>query len=85
MSKDKRNDNVTTNEQGERILRIMCPSLACRRVLAVPETARGRMVKCKGCGTTVRVPVKVEKPDPKRDGADATGEKPGETGHQQAA
>ncbi|MCB9837978.1 MAG: hypothetical protein H6813_01445 [Phycisphaeraceae bacterium] len=42
----------------EKILRIMCPSLQCRRVLAVPESARGRTVKCKSCGATVRIPVK---------------------------
>ena len=42
----------------EKILRIMCPSLQCRRVLAVPESARGRTVKCKNCGSTVRIPVK---------------------------
>ena len=42
----------------EKILRIMCPSLQCRRVLAVPESARGRTVKCKNCGATVRIPVK---------------------------
>jgi len=42
----------------EKILRIMCPSLQCRRVLAVPESARGRTVKCKSCGSTVRIPVK---------------------------
>lgn len=42
---------------GEQI-RIMCPSLTCRRVLAVPSSSRGKNVRCKGCGATIRVPEK---------------------------
>lgn len=53
-------------------LRIMCPSLSCRRILAVPQTSRGKNVRCKNCGTTIRVPdrsqVKAE-PPPSQDGA----------------
>jgi Pyruvate/2-oxoacid:ferredoxin oxidoreductase delta subunit len=41
-------------------IRIMCPSLTCRRILAVPETARGKTVRCKGCGTCIRVPDKAK-------------------------
>lgn len=37
-------------------VRIMCPSLSCRRVLAVPATSRGKNVRCKNCGTMIRVP-----------------------------
>jgi hypothetical protein len=37
-------------------VRIMCPNLTCRKVLAVPENARGKTVRCKGCGTNIRVP-----------------------------
>jgi LSD1 subclass zinc finger protein len=37
-------------------VRIMCPSLTCRTVLAVPETARGKTVRCKSCGAAVLVP-----------------------------
>ncbi len=61
----------------EKILRIMCPSLKCRRVLGVPESARGRTVKCKNCGSTVRIPVKaanaapIEEPESGADGGDA--------------
>lgn len=40
------------------VIRIMCPRLTCRKVLAVPPTARGRTVRCKGCGTTIKVPQK---------------------------
>lgn len=37
-------------------VRIMCPNLSCRRVLAVPESARGKTVRCKNCGTAVSIP-----------------------------
>lgn len=34
----------------------MCPNLTCRKVLAVPATARGKTVRCRACGTSIRVP-----------------------------
>lgn len=37
-------------------IRIMCPNLTCRKVLAVPKTARGKTVRCKTCGTNIRIP-----------------------------
>jgi len=37
-------------------VRIMCPRLTCRKVLAVPSSARGKTVRCKNCGSTIRVP-----------------------------
>lgn len=37
-------------------IRIQCPNLACQRILAVTERCRGRLVRCKGCQTLVRVP-----------------------------
>lgn len=40
------------------VIRIMCPRLTCRKVLAVPTTARGRTVRCRSCGATLRVPTK---------------------------
>lgn len=39
-------------------IRIMCPNISCRRVLAVPENARGKTVRCRGCGTNIRIPAK---------------------------
>jgi len=36
--------------------RIMCPNLTCRKVLSIPETARGKTVRCKSCGTSIRIP-----------------------------
>lgn len=37
-------------------VRIMCPNLTCRRVLAVPSKARGKVVRCKNCGTNIKIP-----------------------------
>ena len=41
-------------------IRIMCPSLTCRKILAVPVSSRGKTVRCKNCGGTIRVPHKQE-------------------------
>ena len=38
------------------IIRIMCPNLGCQRILAVPPRAQGRVVRCQGCGTNIRIP-----------------------------
>ncbi len=37
-------------------VRIMCPNLTCRKVLAVPASARGKTVRCRNCATTIRIP-----------------------------
>jgi len=37
-------------------IRIMCPNLVCRKVLAVPHSCRGKTVRCRACGTNIRVP-----------------------------
>lgn len=37
-------------------VRIMCPNLTCRKLLAVPAAARGKMVRCRSCSTNIRVP-----------------------------
>jgi hypothetical protein len=37
-------------------VRIMCPNLTCRKVLAVPKAARGKTVRCRNCGTNIRIP-----------------------------
>jgi hypothetical protein len=41
----------------ENVIRIMCPNLSCKRVLAVPAHARGKLVRCKGCGVNIRIPL----------------------------
>ncbi|TVQ53268.1 MAG: hypothetical protein EA377_08245 [Phycisphaerales bacterium] len=38
-------------------IRIMCPNLSCQRILAVPGDARGKLVRCRNCHTTVRIPM----------------------------
>ncbi|MCC6322840.1 MAG: hypothetical protein IT438_15560 [Phycisphaerales bacterium] len=51
-------------------IRIMCPNLTCKRILAVPGASRGKNVRCKSCGATIRVPqknAKVEPPKPQPD------------------
>ena len=37
-------------------VQIICPSLKCRKILAVPEEFRGKTVKCQYCQTVLRVP-----------------------------
>ena len=35
---------------------LMCPNLRCRKILAVPNTTRGKRVRCAYCGTVMMVP-----------------------------
>ena len=35
---------------------IMCPKLTCRKVLSVPDQARGKSVRCRACATVIKVP-----------------------------
>jgi DNA-directed RNA polymerase subunit RPC12/RpoP len=46
----------------ESAVRIRCPNLTCRKVLAVPQIARGKTVRCRTCGASIRVPNKPEAP-----------------------
>ena len=41
---------------GSSVIRIICPNLRCRSVLAVPGSTRGKMVRCRNCGMRVKVP-----------------------------
>ena len=45
-----------------KVIRIRCPNLSCQSVLAVPAHARGKLVRCRGCSMTIRIP------HPKQDG-----------------
>jgi len=48
-----------------KMVRIMCPNLTCRKVLSIPDVARGKTVRCKSCGTNIRIPAnKPETPAP---------------------
>lgn len=50
---------------GDEVIRIKCPNLGCQRVLAVPSSARGKLVRCRGCGSNIRIPAtRAESPTP---------------------
>ncbi len=40
----------------EQNIRIMCPAMACRKVMTVPNSARGKMVQCPQCRKRIRIP-----------------------------
>lgn len=35
---------------------LICPNLRCRKILSVPDDARGKVVRCQFCQTPLRVP-----------------------------
>jgi hypothetical protein len=35
---------------------LICPNLRCRKILSVPETMRGKIVRCQHCQGSFRVP-----------------------------
>ena len=43
-------------KENESNISIMCPNLTCRKVLMVPHNCRGKTVRCRACGTNIRVP-----------------------------
>lgn len=43
-------------------IQIMCPNLACRKILAVPNAARGKTVRCRNCRSTIRIPAGSSQP-----------------------
>lgn len=54
------------------VIRIMCPNLGCQRVLAVPDRARGKLVRCRSCGTNIRIPAMRDPSIPRNLGSDTT-------------
>ena len=44
------------------VVRLICPNLKCRKILSVPESARGKKVRCRGCGMRVQIPDKQATP-----------------------
>ncbi len=44
----------------DELIRIMCPKLGCQRILAVPGSARGKLVRCRTCGTNIKIPLRRE-------------------------
>lgn len=45
-------------------IRLICPNLQCRKILTVPQTARGKTVRCRNCGIKINVPAAAPKPSP---------------------
>jgi hypothetical protein len=54
------------------MIRLVCPNLGCRKILAVPETTRGRVIRCGQCGKTIKVPEGKKPPAPKPAAAEKT-------------
>ena len=44
---------------------LLCPKLTCRAVLRVPESVRGKQVRCPECSATFMVPAQ-DKAAPKK-------------------
>jgi len=44
------------------VVRLICPNLKCRKILSVPDSARGKKVRCRGCGMRVKIPAKESLP-----------------------
>jgi len=40
----------------EKLVRLLCPNLRCKTLLSVPGNARGKIVRCRQCGTRIRIP-----------------------------
>lgn len=59
--------NPSSGSNRDDVIRIKCPKLDCQRILAVPINARGKLVRCKNCGTNIRIPAlaKASAPAPK--------------------
>jgi len=58
-------------------VRIMCPNLTCRKVLAVPAAARGKTVRCRACSTSIRIPMVKAPAAQKADSPGENGKAPG--------
>jgi hypothetical protein len=69
----RQKNRVRSMSQEPGIIRIMCPNLKCRSILGVPAEARGKLVRCKKCGTNIEIPqrreIPVEPVAPPADGA----------------
>ena len=37
-------------------VQLICPNLRCRKILGVPESLRGKAVRCQHCQQVLRVP-----------------------------
>lgn len=54
---DTPEDECSLQEAGIKMpVTLLCPNLRCRAVLQVPDTVRGKTVRCGHCGTVFAVP-----------------------------
>jgi hypothetical protein len=58
---DRGEPQETTAMTNPETLRVMCPNLTCRKILAVPTSAHGKTVRCRSCQTNIRIPGPVGK------------------------
>ena len=54
-------------------VQLICRNLRCRKILAVPDEVRGKLVKCQHCQTMFRVPETRPQPAPAGAAAAAAG------------
>lgn len=38
------------------VIRLICPNLQCRKILSVPDSTRGKTVRCRSCGMKINIP-----------------------------
>ena len=57
---------IADNLTGDAVMpvQLICPNLRCRKILAVPDEVRGKLVKCQHCQTMFRVPEARPQPSP---------------------
>ena len=62
--KFKHSQMIADNLTGDAVMpvQLICPNLRCRKILAVPDEVRGKLVKCQHCQTMFRVPDPTQKP-----------------------
>ena len=48
---------MSSSSTTSQTFRVKCPNLECQRLLAVPNQARGQLVRCLHCRTNLKVPV----------------------------
>ncbi|MBU0617664.1 MAG: hypothetical protein KKI02_08095 [Planctomycetes bacterium] len=48
---------MSTGTQTDKRLMLICPNLSCRRTLDVPESTRGKVLRCAYCNAPFRVPL----------------------------
>lgn len=46
------------------VVRMVCPNLKCRAILTAPVAARGKVVRCRQCGSKVNIPHAAGQPKP---------------------